>query len=187
MAILFTDISIYPPPIFGFTSGVVATTYGGYLCKRVVVRMRALARALLQRATEYLEPGASCCRCRFDTQRHNRELPVRASESPTPQKLISYILVIMADTPRTIASAAAGDLDSRASRFIAQEKFNRSLTLPATDAHGELTVTYAIGGLDSAEAPTLLFIGGLFGGRLLASIVDYEATKLGVRIVVADR
>lgn len=97
------------------------------------------------------------------------------------------LVAAMPAAPQTTASTTLEDLESRANEYIAQERFNRSLTLPATDAHGKLTVAYAVGGLDSADAPTLLFIGGLFGGRLLASIADYVGTKLGMRIVVTDR
>ncbi len=88
---------------------------------------------------------------------------------------------------QTTVSMKPGELESRASEYITQEKFNRSFTLPATEAHGELSVTYAVGGLDSADAPTMLFIGGMLGGRYLASNADYIGTKRGMRIVVTDR
>lgn len=79
------------------------------------------------------------------------------------------------------------ELETRAQEFVAQERFNRRFTLPATDAHDELTVTYAVGGVDSDTAPTLLFIGGLYGGRRLATVFDYVAQSLGMRVVVVDR
>jgi hypothetical protein len=97
-----------------------------------------------------------------------------AHEAPTATQTTAFI-----PTPE--------ELESRANEYISQEKFSRSLTLPATESHGELTVTYAVGGLDSVDAPTVLFIGGMFGGRYLASIADHVCTKLGMRIVVADR
>ena|ERR1700712_4288212 len=90
-------------------------------------------------------------------------------------------------TQTTVPSMKPGNLESRASEFMTQEKFNRSFMLPATEAHGELSVSYAVGGLDSADAPTTLFIGGMLGGRYLASIADYIGTKRGMRIVVTDR
>ena len=78
-------------------------------------------------------------------------------------------------------------LRTRSRDYIAREKFNRQFTLPATDSHGELTVTYAVGGKDCDSAPTILFIGGLYGGRYLATMADYISEKRGVRFVVADR
>ncbi|KAL2398848.1 hypothetical protein ABEF93_005649 [Exophiala dermatitidis] len=97
-------------------------------------------------------------------------------------------LVATSSTPsQTPAPLDSSELESRANEYLSQEKFNRSFTLPATDAHGELAVTYAVGGVDSADAPTMLFIGGMLGGRYLASIADYVATKYGMRIVVTDR
>lgn len=86
-----------------------------------------------------------------------------------------------------IAPPSQEDLVSRAKAFLAQEKFNRRFTLPATSTHDELTVTYAVGGVDSDTAPTMLFIGGMFGGRFLASMADHVAQSLGMRFVVTDR
>lgn len=79
------------------------------------------------------------------------------------------------------------ELEARAREFISREKFNRRFTLPATDAHDELTVTYAVGGVDNDAAPTVLFIGGMFGGRFLASMTDHVGQTLGTRVVVVDR
>lgn len=78
-------------------------------------------------------------------------------------------------------------LRTRARDYIALEKFNRRFILPAKDNHGELTVTYAVAGKDCDSAPTILFIGGLYGGRYLATMADYISAKQGVRFVVADR
>lgn len=88
---------------------------------------------------------------------------------------------------QTTASVKPEKLASRASEYILQKKFNQSLTLPATETHGALSVTYAVGGLDSPGAPTMLFIGGMLGGRFLASIVDHIATQHAMRIVAVDR
>lgn len=79
------------------------------------------------------------------------------------------------------------ELESYAREFIARESFNRRFTVPATDAHDELTVTYAVGGVDTDTAPTVLFIGGMYGGRLLATMTDHVGQSLGMRIVVVDR
>ncbi|RYP14241.1 hypothetical protein DL765_006521 [Monosporascus sp. GIB2] len=94
--------------------------------------------------------------------------------------------VELAPAPATTPTPQQQELKSRAREFIAQEKFNRRFTLPATDAHDELTVTYAVGGVDSDTAPTVLFIGGMFGGRFLASMADYLGQSLGMRFVVTD-
>lgn len=95
-------------------------------------------------------------------------------------------------TPAPATGACASsltpqELQSRADAFVKLEKFNRSFTLAATEAHSELTVTYAVAGLDSVEAPTILFIGGMFGGRYLAAIADHVGSNLGMRVVVIDR
>ena len=90
-------------------------------------------------------------------------------------------------TPAADPEYTTEQLQARSRDFIASEKFNRRFTLPATDDHGELTVTYAVAGKDSESAPTILFIGGLYGGRYLATMADYLSEKKGVRFVVADR
>ncbi|KAM0276809.1 hypothetical protein ACHAQH_006344 [Verticillium albo-atrum] len=71
--------------------------------------------------------------------------------------------------------------------YLSRPRFHQSLTLPATDDHGELKVTYAVGGSQDPSAPTLLFIGGMFGGRYMAVIGDYICRKMGVRIISPDR
>lgn len=90
-------------------------------------------------------------------------------------------------TPAADPEFTPEQLQTRSRDFIAREKFNRRFTLPANDDHGELTVTYAVAGKDSDSAPTILFIGGLYGGRYLATMADYISEKKGVRFVVADR
>jgi hypothetical protein len=90
-------------------------------------------------------------------------------------------------TPAADPEFTTEQLQTRSRDFIAREKFNRRFTLPATDDHGELTVTYAVAGEDCDTAPTILFIGGLYGGRYLATMADYISEKKGVRFVVADR
>ncbi|KZF22466.1 hypothetical protein L228DRAFT_248161 [Xylona heveae TC161] len=97
------------------------------------------------------------------------------------------------DQPAAVPGPAAPpgvspeQLRTRARDYIAREKFNRRFTLPATDSHDELTVTYAVAGKDRDSAPTILFIGGLYGGRFLATMADYISEKRGLRFVVADR
>lgn len=101
--------------------------------------------------------------------------------------------VAVQDQPVAVPEPAAEpgfspeQLRTRARDFIAREKFNRRFMLPANDSHGGLTVTYAVAGKDCDSAPTILFIGGLYGGRYLATTADYISEKQGVRFVVADR
>lgn len=95
------------------------------------------------------------------------------------------------DLPAASAPIAATTAEERpkldAVEYVARPHFHQRLTLPATDAHGELTVTYAVAGNLDSSAPTLLFIGGMFGGRYLAVFQDYVCKKLGVRMVSVDR
>ncbi|RMZ76939.1 hypothetical protein DV737_g4594, partial [Chaetothyriales sp. CBS 132003] len=71
--------------------------------------------------------------------------------------------------------------------YVGRSRFHQRLTLPATDSHGELTVSYAVGGCQDTSAPTVLLVGGLFGGRYMAVMADYICEKMGIRIVVTDR
>lgn len=92
-------------------------------------------------------------------------------------------------TTTTTDTSPAPQLSQRsaAAEYVNSARFHRRLTLPATDAHGELTVTYAIAGAQSTSAKTAFFIGGMMGGRFLATLVDFLGEKLGLRIVVVDR
>ena len=114
-------------------------------------------------------------------------LPNLATDGATAGIVAPDLIVTNSTPTQTTASVKPEESESRAKQYITQEKFNRSFTLPATEAHGELSVTYAVGGLDSADAPTMLFIGGLFGGRFLASHVDYIFKKHKMKVVVTDR
>ncbi|TVY33189.1 hypothetical protein LSUB1_G006335, partial [Lachnellula subtilissima] len=72
--------------------------------------------------------------------------------------------------------------------FVSPIKFHQSFTLPATDTHGALKVTYAVSGIPVGEdAPTILFCGGMFGSRWMAVFNDFLATKVGVRVLYIDR
>ena len=72
-------------------------------------------------------------------------------------------------------------------KYVSRPRFHQRLALPATDAHGELEVTYAVGGSQDPSAPTLLFVGGMFGGRYVAVLSDYICREMGVRVVSVDR
>jgi hypothetical protein len=77
--------------------------------------------------------------------------------------------------------------ETRAIEFLAQSRFHQSFFLPATPKHGRLRVTYTVAGVDDADAPTLLFCGGMFGGRWTVVGIHHLAVKMGVRLVCCDR
>ncbi|KAH8879370.1 hypothetical protein GQ53DRAFT_756098 [Thozetella sp. PMI_491] len=114
------------------------------------------------------------------------------SQTPVPETTgpvvaPDSILPTNPDPTTASPSATQKELQSRAEEYVKQEKFTRTFKLPATAQHAELTVSYAIGGVDSPSAPTVLFISGMYGGRFLASFADYPAEKMGMRAVVVDR
>ncbi|KAH9214438.1 Alpha/Beta hydrolase protein [Leptodontidium sp. 2 PMI_412] len=78
--------------------------------------------------------------------------------------------------------------EEQAITLISRRKFHRLFTLPATSTHESLKVTYGIAGPDIGEdAPTILYVGGMFGTRYLAITQDWLATQKGVRILMIDR
>ncbi|TVY85458.1 hypothetical protein LSUE1_G000138 [Lachnellula suecica] len=71
---------------------------------------------------------------------------------------------------------------------LSQIKYHQIFTLPATDSHGPLKVTYALAGVSLTEdAPTILFCGGMFADRWQAIQDDYIAAKSGVSVIYIDR
>lgn len=85
-------------------------------------------------------------------------------------------------------STFSGPASNGAIKFVSPVKFHQSFTLPGTDEHGLLKVTYAIAGVEIGEdAPTILFCAGMFGSRWTAIWHDYLATKAGVRVLFIDR
>jgi pimeloyl-ACP methyl ester carboxylesterase len=70
---------------------------------------------------------------------------------------------------------------------ISRISFHQSLSLPATLSHGPLRVTYAISGSEDENAPTVLLLGGMFGGRWIAVPAHHLALRDGVRVVCVDR
>jgi hypothetical protein len=78
----------------------------------------------------------------------------------------------------------------KAIELIAPRKFHRIFTVPATDKHGPLKVTYSIAGVDVDEGedvPTIFFCGGMFGTRWLAPWLDWISKTEGVRMIFLDR
>jgi hypothetical protein len=87
---------------------------------------------------------------------------------------------MMAPSDDVIAAACSSEL-------------HQSFSLPATSTHPTLRITYSTVGFDvdnnasSSVAPTLLFIGGMFGGRYMASYLRHLASLIGVRVIFVDR
>ncbi len=78
--------------------------------------------------------------------------------------------------------------EEQAILLVAPRKFHQIFTLPATDKHGQMKVTYAIAGPELGEdAPTVFFCGAMFGTRWEAIEVDWLAKKEGVRVLFIDR
>lgn len=83
---------------------------------------------------------------------------------------------------------AAASASDTAIDLVSPIKFHQSFTIPVTDKHGRLKVTYSISGVPIGEyAPTVFFCGGMFGSRYMAIWDDYLATKIGVRVLHVDR
>ncbi|CZR54154.1 uncharacterized protein PAC_04037 [Phialocephala subalpina] len=71
---------------------------------------------------------------------------------------------------------------------LAPRKLHQIFTLPATDKHEALKVSYSIAGPEAGEdVPTILFCGGMFGGRWLAPWHNFYAEKERVRLIFIDR
>ncbi|KAL2272577.1 hypothetical protein FJTKL_06295 [Diaporthe vaccinii] len=97
-------------------------------------------------------------------------------------------------TMAAVSSGSTADSpSSRAAEYLAQDRFHRRFTLPATSDHGELQVSYAdVGrtprqGEDGTRYPTVLFIPGMFASRYLSVWMHAIAETLGVRVLIVDR
>ena len=79
--------------------------------------------------------------------------------------------------------------EEQAIELIARRKFHQIFTLPATENHGPLKVTYSMLGPPVGEdAHTVVFCGGMFGSRYPYMIViNHLAEKHGVRVLCIDR
>lgn len=71
--------------------------------------------------------------------------------------------------------------------YSAAARMHKSLTIPATADHGPLRVTYAVAGVERDDAPTILLVPGMFGGRWWALHPHHLASSMGVRVVSVDR
>jgi hypothetical protein len=87
-------------------------------------------------------------------------------------------------------STTSLDLNSphcQALEYVSDCRFHRRFLLPATAEHGVLPITYADCGATGDDAPTVLFIPGMFGSRYIVMLYHRLATKVGVRLLVVDR
>ncbi|KAL3425300.1 hypothetical protein PVAG01_02091 [Phlyctema vagabunda] len=80
-----------------------------------------------------------------------------------------------------------GHSDDELLAFASAAQFHQSLFLPATPSHGSLRVTFAVVGLLEESAPTMLWLGGMFGTRYDGLSKHHMATTMGVRLVYCDR
>ncbi|KAJ9156482.1 hypothetical protein NKR23_g1112 [Pleurostoma richardsiae] len=94
---------------------------------------------------------------------------------------------LVASTSEASPAPQPSQRAAEAAAYLDQSRFHCRLTVPATDDHGLLTVTYAVAGAQSNSAHTVLFIGGMMGTRYLATLGDFLCEKLGLRFVVVDR
>jgi hypothetical protein len=82
----------------------------------------------------------------------------------------------------------AQSIEAQALELNTPEKFDRAFTVPATDKHGLLKVTYAIAGPEYGEdVPTILFCCGMLATRWVARMFNWMAEKKGVRVLFIDR
>lgn len=92
----------------------------------------------------------------------------------------------------------------QAEEFWADSRFHQTITLPACDNHGELTVSYADygarenttnasssctanNGSNREEIPVVLFMPGMYASRFLGGVMHFFARTHGVRLLFFDR
>jgi len=77
--------------------------------------------------------------------------------------------------------------EEEALKIISPWKYHRLYTLPATDSHGPLKVSYSIAGIEDGDVPTILLVGGMMCTRWHLIGDNYLAQKEGVRVLCIDR
>lgn len=80
-------------------------------------------------------------------------------------------------------TAESGEVDE----FVAAIRFHRKLSFFSETAQKQLRVTYATVGSQVKDAPTILFAGGIYGGRYNGLWIDYLCATKGVRVILIDR
>jgi len=88
-------------------------------------------------------------------------------------------------SPNLIPSTQPGL--SNVSTLAAAGRFHQKIVFYSKTAQKEIRVTFATAGLQDKDAPTILFTGGMYGGRWNALYIDYLCNKKGVRVIIADR
>ncbi|OBT90814.1 hypothetical protein VE02_00381 [Pseudogymnoascus sp. 03VT05] len=71
--------------------------------------------------------------------------------------------------------------------YVCATRMHHSLTIPGTETRKPLKVTYAIAGLENDDAPTVVFVSGMYGMRWVALLWHAVALRVGVRLVCVDR
>jgi len=71
--------------------------------------------------------------------------------------------------------------------YVCSKRMHQSFTVPGTDTRKPFRVTYAVAGLENDDAPTVVFISGMYGMRWVALLWHHIALKVGVRVVCVDR
>ncbi|KAI9744907.1 MAG: hypothetical protein M1818_001833 [Claussenomyces sp. TS43310] len=72
-------------------------------------------------------------------------------------------------------------------KIISPRKFHRVFTLPATENHDPLKVSFALVGPEDGDVPTILLCDGMFSSRWHTIGYEHLAQKAGVRVVSIDR
>ena len=77
--------------------------------------------------------------------------------------------------------------EEEAIKLISPWKFHRLFTLPATENHGPLKVSYSTAGQEDGDVPTILLCGGMFCTRWNTIKYEHLAQEEGVRVLSIDR
>ena len=77
--------------------------------------------------------------------------------------------------------------EEEAIKLVSPRKFHRLFTLPATENHGPLKVSYSTAGQEDGDLPTILLRGGMFCTRWHTIDYEYLAQEEGVRVLSIDR
>ncbi|KAL2419959.1 hypothetical protein ABEF95_009476 [Exophiala dermatitidis] len=71
--------------------------------------------------------------------------------------------------------------------FASLIRFHRRISFYSDSVQSTINVTYGVAGVMDRNVPTLLFAGGMYGGRWNAPWVDYLCRQKGVRVIFIDR
>jgi pimeloyl-ACP methyl ester carboxylesterase len=83
----------------------------------------------------------------------------------------------------TQTESAAEDVGA----FVAAKRFHQSISFHSATVQETITVTFAVAGGQEPGTPTVLFAGGLYGGRYNALWIDHLCQQKRVRVIVPDR